>query len=213
MRPILFSFLIAVHAILPAAPHGEEDPKALARQVVAEINWARQHPESAAAELKVWLPLFEGGRYLAFPGETRLRTEEGPAAVEEAIAFLEKQKPLEPLTWSPSLAKAAEELVRDQSARGGVGHGGSDGSTPESRMDHHARPLGEFGEVATYGSFGQPPAARRAVLALIVDDGVKSRGHRALLFKPGFALAGGAWGPHPRFERVVVVDLAEQVSR
>jgi uncharacterized protein YkwD len=133
--------------------------------------------------------------------------------VEEAIAFLDKQKQLEPLVWSPSLAESAEELVKDQSAHGGVGHEGSDGNTPESRMNHHAKPQGEFGEVVTYGSFGDPPTARRAVLALIVDDGVKSRGHRTLLFNPHFALAGGAWGTHPIFGRVAVVDLAEQVSR
>ena len=207
MRPAFFSALIVLHAVLSA----KEDPKALAQQVVVQINWARQNPKAAAAELKAWLPLFEGGRFLAYPDEPRLRTQEGPAAVEEAIAFLEKQKPLPELAWSPFLAKAAEDLAKDQSAHGGVGHEGSDGSTPGSRMARHARLLGESGEVITYGTFGDPPSARRAVLALIVDDGVKNRGHRALLFTPRFTLAGAAWGTHPVFGRMTAVDFAEQV--
>ncbi len=197
----------------PAALPAKEDPKALAREVVAQINWARQHPSDAAAELKAWLPLFEGGRYLAYPGETRLRTEEGPEAVKEAIAFLERQAPLPPLAWSAALAGAAEDLVKDQSIHGGLGHGGSDGSMPSSRMARYGSYLGESGEVVTYGSLGDPPTARRAVLALIVDDGVKSRGHRALLFEARFAWAGAGWGAHPRFGRMVVVDLAEEVLR
>jgi uncharacterized protein YkwD len=197
----------------PAALAAKEDPKALARQVVEQINWARQHPDAAAAELEAWLPLFEGGRYLAYPGEPRLRTEEGPEAVKEAIAFLEKQKPLEPLAWSPALAAAAEDLVKDQSVGGGLGHEGSDGSLPITRMARYGSYLGESGEVVTYGSLGEPPTARRAVLALIVDDGVKSRGHRALLFEARFAWAGAGWGAHPRFGRMVVVDLAEEVLK
>lgn len=209
MLPILAPPLL----VSPAVVSAKEDPKALAREVVVQINWARQHPAAAAAVLKTWLPLFEGGRYLAYPGESRLRTEEGPAAVQEAVAFLEQQKPLPPLNWSPALATAAEDLVADQSTRGGLGHEGFDGSLPSTRMARYGSYVGESGEVVTYGSLGDPPTARRAVLALIVDDGVKSRGHRALLFEPRFAWAGAAWGSHPRFGRMVAVDMAEEVLK
>ena len=204
MRPILFSILLALPALLAA----KEDPKALAQQVVVQINWARQNPKAAAAELKAWLPLFEGGRYLAFPGEPRLRTQEGPAAVEEAIAFLEKQKPLQPVAWSDRLQRAAEDLARDQARHGGLGHEGSDGSMPWSRIARYGTVSGGVGEVATYGTFGDPGDPRRAVLALIVDDGVADRGHRAILYDPGFALAGAAWASHPIYTRMVVVDFA-----
>lgn len=207
MRPILLPAFLLCHAVLPA----QEDAQALAKEVVVQINWARQDPKAAAAELRSWLPLFEGKHYLAFPGESRLRTQEGPAAVQEAIAFLEAQEPLPPVSWSPLLAKAAGDLVRDQSARGGVGHAGSDGSGPSSRMERYVRLLGISGEVITYGTFGDPPSARRAVLALLVDDGVKGRGHRALLFESRFRWAGAGWGAHPVYGRVTAVDLAEQV--
>ncbi|HXC18263.1 MAG TPA: CAP domain-containing protein [Holophagaceae bacterium] len=209
MRPILYSLLIALHAVLSA----KEDPKALAQQVVVQINWARQNPKAAAAELRAWLPLFEGGRYLAFPGEPRLRTQEGPAAVEEAISFLEKQKPMEPVAWSDRLQKAAMDLARDQARHGGLGHQGSDGSMPWGRIARYGTVSGGVGEVATYGTFGDPGDPRRAVLALIVDDGVADRGHRAILYDPGFALAGAAWASHPIYTRMVVVDFATDFLR
>lgn len=205
MRPVLALLMLA------PALSAQEDAQALARAVVAQINWARQDPKAAAEALRAWLPRFEGGRYLVFPGEPRLRTQEGDAPVKEAIAFLERQKPLPPLRWSGRLAAAAAELAKDQSAHGGLGHEGSDGSTPASRMDRRARLLGESGEVVTYGHFGDPPSARRAVLALIVDDGVPDRGHRTLLFTAAFTAAGAAWGPHPIYGRMAAVDLAERI--
>ena len=209
MRRLLVSILFAFHGLLPA----KEDPKALARRVVVEINWARQYPKAAAAELKTWLPRFEGGHYLDFPDEPRLRTQEGPAAVEEAIAFLEKQKPLTPVAWSERLRKAAEDLARDQARHGGLGHQASDGSHPWDRIARYGTASACVGEVVAYGSFGQPGDPRRAVLALIVDDGVKDRGHRTVLYNATFTLAGAAWGPHPLYTRMAVVDFASGFLR
>lgn len=198
MRPILVSaFLLA--SCLTAQQ---------AKQVVAEINWARQQPKAAAEVLKSWLPLFEGNRYLAFPGEPRLRTQEGAAPVKEAIAFLEKQKPLPPVAWSDRLAKAARDLAEDQARDGGLGHKGGDGSLPWDRIKRYGTVDGGVGEVATYGTFGEPGDPRRAVLALIVDDGVADRGHRKVIFDGTYTLAGAAWGPHPIYTRMVVVDFA-----
>lgn len=198
MRPILVvSFLLASSLVAQQA-----------KQVLAELNWARQQPKAAAEVLKGWLPFFEGGRYLAFPGEPRLRTQEGESAVKEAIAFLEKQKPLPPLSWSDRLARAAEDLARDQTRHGGLGHQGSDGSLPWDRIKRYGAVDGGVGEVATYGTFGEPGDPRRAVLALIVDDGVKDRGHRTVIFDPSYTLAGAAWGPHPIYTRMVIVDFA-----
>ena len=204
MRPILFSILIACHGLLPA----QEDANASARQVVAQINWARQDPKAAAAILRTWLPRFQGEHYLVFPGEVMLRTQEGPKAVLEAIAFLEKQKPLPPVAWSNRLRKAAEDLAVDQGRHGGLGHQGSDGSSPWGRIGRYGVVSGTSGEVVTYGTFGTPGDPRRAVLAFLVDDGVADRGHRLLLFDPSFTLAGAAWGPHPSYTRMVVVDFA-----
>lgn len=209
MRPLLVAAFLVCRVLLSR----QEDPQALARQVVAEITWARQNPRAAAAELKTWLPRFEGGRYLAFPGEPRLRTQEGPRAVEEAIAFLEKQKPLGAVAWSDRLRKAAEDLARDQARHGGLGHQASDGSRPWDRIARYGAVSGSVGEVVAYGSFGEPGDPRRAVLTLIVDDGVPDRGHRTVIFGGGFTLAGAAWGPHPVYRRMTAVDFASGFLR
>ena len=202
------SALLAALMLCAASLAAQTDPKVLAREVVTQVDWARGNPQAAAAELRAWLPRFEEKRYLAFPGETRLRTEEGAAAVREAIAFLEKQKPLPALEWSERLARSSEDLAKDQALHGGLGHRGSDGSHPMDRVERYGVVSGSVGEVVTYGTFGDPGVPRRAVLALIVDDGVPDRGHRALIFDPGFTLAGAAWGPHPIYGRMAIVDFA-----
>lgn len=211
MRP----FLAALPVLLSLAPGmaalaAQPSDAAQAREVVAQVNWAREHPQAAAEVLRGWLKAFEGDRYLCFPGEPRLRLEEGRAAVIEAIAFLDRQPPLPPVVWSDRLARAARDLAADQGRLGGLGHQGSDGSLPTDRVAKYGPPAAALGEVATYGSFGEPGDPRRAVLALIVDDGVKDRGHRKVIFDGQYRLAGAAWGPHPLYTRMAVVDFASE---
>ena len=46
------------------------------------------------------------------------------------------------------------------------------------------------------------------LVRLIVDDGVRSRGHRALLFQADFRFAGVGCGTHRRFGNICVVDFS-----
>ena len=50
--------------------------------------------------------------------------------------------------------------------------------------------------------------AREIVLALIVDDGVRGRGHRKNIFNPTYNVAGAAYGSHARFGSVCSIDFA-----
>jgi hypothetical protein len=50
--------------------------------------------------------------------------------------------------------------------------------------------------------------AREIVLALIVDDGVRGRGHRKNIFNPTYNVAGAAYGSHARLGSVCSIDLA-----
>jgi hypothetical protein len=50
--------------------------------------------------------------------------------------------------------------------------------------------------------------AREIVLALIVDDGVRDRGHRKNIFNPTYNVAGAAYGSHARFGSVCSIDFA-----
>lgn len=171
--------------------------------VLAEINAARADPRGYAARLRVYLASFRG-RLVQEPGRPDLMTVEGPAAVEEAIADLERRSPAPPLTANVALARVAHSLLEDQEESGRIGHVGSDGATLAKRMRRGGVFAMAMEEDIAYG--GSTPA--EVVRQLIVDDGVADRGHRQSIFDPHMNRAAVACGPHARWASMCVVDLA-----
>lgn len=170
--------------------------------VIREMNLARQHPDVYAGYLEELRANYQG-KILVLPGRTRMRTKEGIAAVDEAIRFLRRARPIAPLACSPGMARAAAEHVNDQAA-GGFGHRGSDRSKPAARMNRHGIWSGGWGENISYGK----TSARDVVLALIIDDGLRGRKHRKNIFNPAFNFAGAAGGAHARYRTVCSIDFA-----
>lgn len=83
------------------------------------------------------------GKVIHFPGNpVGLRLVEGSNSYKDAIKFLETQKPLPPLKWSPELANASRDHANDLSSKGSKGHTGTDGSTPASRIERYCSYLG-----------------------------------------------------------------------
>ncbi|HWI41917.1 MAG TPA: CAP domain-containing protein [Verrucomicrobiae bacterium] len=173
----------------------------LEEAVVAEMNLARTQPQKYARFLRTLRGEYRGKERLQ--GNVRIRTSEGVRAVDEAIGFLSRQKPLPPLTAEAGLAAAAAELAAEQAASGGTGHRGMSGGLPE-RVAKHGAWQGSIGENISYGM----DEGREVVMALIVDDGVPGRGHRRNIFSPAFRKAGAACAPHPGFRTVCVIDFA-----
>jgi uncharacterized protein YkwD len=176
----------------------------LARQVLAEINLARTKPSSYAAFVREFRTQFRGKQYLQPGRSVRVQTTEGVAAVDQAASFLMRQKKLPPLVWSDGLAKASSELAEEQAVSGATGHISSDGRGPKERIERYGTWERQMAENIGYG----PDTAREMVLQLIVDDGVKSRGHRRNIFTAGFGTAGVACDSHPRFGTACVIDFA-----
>jgi len=190
--------------VLLATPLAAQSPSTLELDVLKETNLARTDPRAYAQYLEPMLDWFDG-RVLRRPGtDVGLRTEEGAAAVREAIRFLREQEPVTPLEWSNGLWRAARDHARDQSATGATGHVGSDGSTMEQRMDRYGQWKVTAAENIDYGS----AEARHVVISLIVDDGVRNRGHRRNLFNAQLRVAGAACAPHQRYRQVCVIDYA-----
>jgi hypothetical protein len=100
------------------------------------------------------------------------------------------------------LAKAARDHVIDSNKNGIVGHTSSDGSGMGKRIQRYTKLEGMSGENIQYGK----QSAQEVILALIVDDGVASRGHRTNIYQKGFKKIGTWTGDHPKFGQHTVLD-------
>jgi len=205
MHPILTLFLslLAQTAEAPAA----SAPSTLEQQVLAGINEARTNPAAYAEKLKQYRSHFDG-HVVHLPGsDVGLRTREGVAAVDQAIAFLSRQAPAPALRHAPELDASARLLAAHQGLVGGTGHAAADGSDAKVRIKKH-KGSGLTAEVLSYGA----KDAEGVVRQLIVDDGVPSRPNRKILFEGKYRRAGVACGGHPVNRSVCVVDLATFVG-
>jgi uncharacterized protein YkwD len=181
-----------------------EKATAFERAVVQEMSDVRTRPRAYAKHLRDLRDAFEGTLWQR-PGRVPLRTEEGVAALDEAIAFLEAARPVGPLRFNEGLALAARRHAQDLGPRGALDHVGSDGSKLSDRLNR----LGTWhGLVAENISTGEPEA-RDVVIQLLVDDGVPGRGHRRNLFNPDLHQAGAGSAPHRDFRVVTVIDYAD----
>ncbi|HEX5791506.1 MAG TPA: CAP domain-containing protein, partial [Luteolibacter sp.] len=138
-------------------------------------------------------------------GGVNIVTQEGTAAVKEAIEFLKQAKPMAAMTPSEGLALAARDHVNDTGDKGLTGHKGTDGSMPQDRILRHGKVNSTCGENIAYG----PDEARSIVMQLIIDDGVANRGHRKNIFSADFKTAGVAMGRHRSFDTMCVITYAD----
>jgi uncharacterized protein YkwD len=182
---VKFLTSILIIALAPVASAVAND---LSDQVLAEINLARTAPQ----------------QYAQIVASQSVGGTEGNKAVAEAIHFLEKARPLAALTSSPGMSNGALTHVMDAGSTGAFGHRGSNGSQPWDRMNHFGRWIGKAGENIDYGVHD----ARAIVVRLIVDDGVRDRGHRKNIFNRDFHVAGAASGYHAKYGAMCVIDFA-----
>jgi uncharacterized protein YkwD len=197
-------FYLSIYLLLALAAPATALDQDLAGQVLAEINMARTEPATYAGFLREFRALFRGKTYTLPGSPTLIQTSEGIKAVDEAVKFLSRQKPLPPLTWADGLAAAAAELAEEQGSSGATGHTGRQSGGMRERIERHGKWERQIAENIGYG----PKDARNMVMQLIIDDGVPGRGHRKNTFGTAFGTAGVACGPHPRFGSVCVIDLA-----
>lgn len=176
--------LLAIVILSPATHAG------LAEEVLAELNLARTAPREYAQILAEHTAGYRG--------------VEGPAVVKEAIRFLQKQRPLAPFAVSPGICQSALSHVLDMGPAGARGHRGRDGSQPWDRLARAGKWIGRAGENIDYGWHD----ARGIVVRLIVDDGVRSRGHRKNIFSRDFRVAGAAVGHHATYRQMCVINFA-----
>jgi uncharacterized protein YkwD len=203
MRTVALSL---VTLLLPAQaiPTAPAKATAFERAVVQEMSDVRVRPKVYAKYLRELRPFFKGTLWNR-PDRVPLRTDEGVAALDEAVAFLESAQPVGPLRFNEGLARAARLHAQDIGPKGSIEHTGSDGSRLSDRLNRLGRWQGLISENISAGE----DEARQVVLQLLIDDGVASRGHRKNLFNPDLHQAGAGSAPHRDYRTVTVIDYAD----
>ena len=168
------------------------------RDVVKEINDLRRSPSSYAEKLVKNKQYFKPGENVwKHPdSEAGIKTEEGPAAYDEAILFLRtKAEPQETLKPSKGLNKVASDFLaefqKDVNAQVEI----------EPVVQKYGEFTGNFRRLAQFGS----ATAEQVVINLVVCDGDKTRGHREALLFPTLKRVGVAYGNHDTYKRCTVI--------
>ena len=197
LRSLVFLLLFATPAFAATE---------LERVILQELNVARTQPDAYIRYLEHYRSLFKDKTYIQPGTNLLIRTEEGTAAIDEAIGVLRQQRPLPPLRWADGLARSGAELVQAQAKSSETGHG-SGRMAMAKRIQRHGRWTVAIGEAISYGPY-VADRGRDVIAQLIVDDGVPSRGHRKTIYDQDYRLAGVSCGPHPTFEMACVIDFA-----
>ena len=175
------------------------------RDLIKEVNDLRKNPAGYAQKLVKNKGYFQKGKNGEFiwkhpDAERGIKTEEGPAAYDEAISALKKAKPAPALTASKGLNKIAADFLaeyqKDADANVEI----------EPVVEKYGNFKGQFKRLIEFGA----PTAELVVVNLVVSDGDKSRGLREALLSKDFKQIGVAHGTHDKFRQCsVIVECAE----
>lgn len=194
------SLFLTLLLLLCPAFQAKADP---AFEVIREINVARTNPDQYVTYLKEWKAKFLGHR-VKLSDSLYLRTQEGVWAVDEAIEYMQKRNPVEPMAYSKGLALTAARMAQMQGTAGQTGHIGPDGLKLADRARLFGRWSETLGENIAYG-LDDP---MQIVMMWIIDDGVKGREHRHSLFRREFRVLGVGFHSHTVWQVVCVADFA-----
>jgi hypothetical protein len=162
----------------------------MAQEIFERINEIRQKPRSIVPLLEEMLTQFKG-KHMFQSGQVLL-TQEGPAAVEEAISYAKVVKPAGQLKWDDTLSEAAFSHCFEQGQHGTTGHVNRRGEGPSARVKHFGKFRGPCEELLSYGIV----STWDIILQLFVCDGVRSRAHRHNMLNPDVTSFGGATSQH-----------------
>ena len=175
--------------------------------VIKEINEARNNPQKFVGYLEEYRKSLKGN-VLHLPNSTPLVMIEGAAAIDDAINDLKKLPKINDLKNSRGLNRVAKSHLEDLIENPKLGHKGKDGTLLDQRLLRYGLVGLAYAENISY----RISIAREVVLAMIVDDGIKSRSHRKNIYNPSFKLFGIACGSAKDKTAVCVAEFADDFS-
>lgn len=175
--------------------------------ILDEINMARTNPQKYIQYLEEYKKLFKGNiAYL--PKSVMLATNEGTAAVDDAISYLKSVSTLKPYIFSTGLNKVVSLHMKDLVENPALSHKSKDGGDLYSRLTKVGSVDGNYAENITF----KAETARAVVLTMLIDDGVKSRGHRKNILSPMYKVIGIAFAKGKPGDNLCIVDFTEGFS-
>jgi uncharacterized protein YkwD len=175
------------------------------KEVVLEINRFRTNPVKYANNYIAPLAKYYKNKLLNYPDDkTTIQTREGVKALRECVRELQNATQKSILYPSRTLTKSANDLQKHQARTGRTGHVGNNNSTLKERIERYGKWQIQIAENIAYGN----TSARQIVVFLLIDDGVKKRGHRKSLLNPNLKMVGVSFGKHPVYGTMCVMDFA-----
>lgn len=171
-------------------------------KLLGYINMLRQKPTEFIKYLSERELEYEGNSYVYRKKAVRIKTKEDVGAVAEAIAFLEKSRPVLPLEKDKKLFGTAKAHGVYLAGGGVVSHRGEDDREPEQRVV----PVVGKGSLAECIVIGESKA-KHVAINLLVDDGLEDRPNRKLITSKDFGQIGIFSADHPAKGHVVVIHL------
>jgi LysM repeat protein/uncharacterized protein YkwD len=138
-------------------------------QMVNEVNLVRSNPTGYIPYIEQYI------QHLKENGDMG----NSISTAKELIEELKRTSKLSTLQTLPCLYTAAKKHGDDQRRRGDTDHQGTDGSWPWDRVLRECSDLKDGNE----NLVGGPSDIRRAVILLLVDDGIDTRGHRKTMLQ------------------------------
>ncbi len=138
-------------------------------QMVNEVNLVRSNPAGYIPYIEQYI------QHLKENGDMGNSISTSKELIEE----LKRTPKLSTLQTLQCLYTAAKKHGDDQRRRGDTDHQGTDGSWPWDRVLRECSDLKDGNE----NLVGGPSDIRRAVILLLVDDGIESRGHRKTMLQ------------------------------
>lgn len=174
------------------------------KNLVYEINLFRSNPAKYAEDYIAPLAKYYKRKILHYPNDQAIKTNEGVKALHKCVKVLRTENHLPLMQPSKGLSLAAKDHQKDQEKTGKTGHAGGDKSDIKERIERYGVWQVRIAENIAYGN----TSARQVLIFLLIDDGVKNRGHRETLLHPAFKSVGISFGKHPVYGSMCVMDFA-----